>query len=1041
MKLLPGKNVILLIVSIALISIGFTVMRLEPAPHGYGPWALTVAPSLVLCGFTAGFFSIFFGSDIQRLWKHDGRITLFGWGVFVVSLLVYVATLEETASLWDCAEFIACAYKLQVPHAPGAPMFLMIGRMFSLLSLGDELKVAYWVNMSSAVSSAMVVMFTFWVIIMMIRLFATSMDKFTLIIAGLIGSFVIAFADSFWFSAVEAETYAMATLFLILAFWAILKWRQSNKTREKWLLFIFYVLGLSIGVHPMSLLVLPGIAIIMVFDSRSFSWKALIAGAALGALAILFLNHVVLFGLPDLLKYADVLFVNGFGMPFYTGAIAAMIVLLAGGFFIYRWSIAKQRKLISILTLGLFYFLIGYSSYFMILIRSQQDPSIDENNPENLMTLASYLKRESYGSRPFVYGRYFNAKVEDVKSGAPVYTKMDDKYTVTDHKLKYVYEKHHQTILPRMYSNDEKHIQTYRQWTGLKDGETPSFIDNLNFMIRYQIGHMYMRYLLFNFSGRLSDIQHAEWLAPWDITADYPDQIKKNKTHNNFLMIPFILGILGMIYHYRKDKAGFWALMAFFLFLGIILVFYLNAPPNEPRERDYIYVGSYLAFTIWCGIGAYGAIDYLSNRFGNLPGMRKLGLLLLGVPALMLIVGFDDHDRSDRTLQVDHARNILNSCAPNAILFTGGDNDTFPLWYVQEVEGFRTDVRVIVLSYFNGDWYIDQMQRKVYESDALPFSLEIDHYRQGGLNDVLPFVENSRIKGAINLEKFIELVRLKHPSIQVDMSGGAKYNSIPSRTFFLDIDAQNIHEKKLVPKAFERQIQEKMLISWKGNFLEKSALMVLDLIVQSRWERPIYFNITSLNSISLDLKKHVVQEGLVYRFLPIQTHTDGAIDLSSMYENLIDKADFKDLSSQRIYYNHEDYQLRILQGMKSSYNTLANGLLESGDTVKASETVHFISKYLVSENINLDLSTPATIALLFKTRQEDKALSLATALLEQTDSMLKYLQEEANLSSPDGQMQLFILRRLYDVTLDFDHHELAERCAERFNKYVSYLLK
>ncbi|MCK5103427.1 MAG: DUF2723 domain-containing protein, partial [Cyclobacteriaceae bacterium] len=377
--------------------------------------------------------------------------------------------------------------------------------------------------------------------------------------------------------------------------------------------------------------------------------------------------------------------------------------------------------------------------------------------------------------------------------------------------------------------------------------------------------------------------------------------------------------------------------MALFLFLGLILVFYLNATPNEPRERDYIYVGSYLAFAIWCGIGVIGIMEFLDKR--KMSGIKVLGGLTILVPLLLLYEGYDDHDRSGRTLQVDHARNTLESCAPNAILFTGGDNDTFPLWYVQEVEGFRTDVRVIVLSYFNAEWYIDQMKRKVYESESLPFSLQNKHYKQGGLNDILPYVENPGVKGAINLHRYLDLIRSENKALQVSMSAGTKYNSIPSKIFYLNIDKNFILSKEIVPQEFQNNIPDRWDISWKGNFMEKSALMVLDLIANNNWERPLYFNLTSLNSISLDLKKHVLQEGPVYRLLPIKLDEQGAVNSDVMYSNLIDKSEFRDLDNENVYYNHEDYQLRILQNIKANYNALTFDLLENNQYEKAGKVV------------------------------------------------------------------------------------------------------
>ncbi len=1037
MEVLTKTNKKIFLSSVTLIALGYLIMKLEPAPHGYGPWALTVAPLLIISGFVLAFFSIFHGKQAIRGWKDRRLFMASGWILFMVSFIVYMLTLEETASLWDCSEFIACAYKLQVPHAPGAPLFLMIGRLFSLLSFGDPMKVAFWINVNSALSSAGTVMFTFWSLIMLVRRIKTNASDFSLTITGVVGGLVIAFSDSFWFSAVEAETYAMATLFLAICFWAILKWsRERNDIiHHKWLILIFYLLGLSIGVHPMSLLILPALAIIIAFKDHNFSWKRLLFSTTTGAAGILFLNHAVLFGLPDAMKNFDIFFVNSLCMPFYFGALAFIVILFSCGFMIYRWSVRNRKPAISIFLVGMMYFLVGYSSYFMIIIRSQANPSIDENNPEDLMTLTSYLKRESYGTRPFLYGPGFAAKIKSYKQGVPVYTKSKDRYEITDYRIEYTYDKADQTIFPRMYSNRQDHINTYREWTGLKAGEQPKFKDHLPFMFRYQFGHMYFRYLMFNFSGRQSDIQHAEWLSPLDIMEDVPAVINENKARNNFLMLPFLLGIVGMYYQFKKDKVGFWSVMAYFLFLGLVLVFYLNSTPNEPRERDYIYVGSYLAFAMWCGVGAMGIHQFLNKKLKSSPLTKSSTALMILVPLLMLTVGYDDHNRTGRTLHIDHARNTLAGCAPNAILFTGGDNDTFPLWYVQEVEGFRTDVRVIVLSYFNTDWYIDQMRRKAYESEPLPFSLDKKHYQQGGLNDILPFIEQPKIKGPVNLYMFMELIKQEHRALQVTMGGGTKYNSIPSKSFFMKIDKEKLIDLGVIPSVFYKNIPEKLEISWNGNYLEKNALMVLDLIATNQWERPIYFNVTSLNTISLNLKKHVLQEGLIYRLHPIQLDQEGAIDTEKMYTNLMEKYQFNDLDNEKVYYTHEDYQLRILQSIKTAYSGLAQTLYEQNQFVKASKVIDFISSELLTNNINLDISTVSTIGLLFRAGKSDQANQLANRMFYQADSILNFLDKKKDIGSTEGQIQLFIVNQLYVLSEKYGYFKLADKCRDKLALY------
>jgi hypothetical protein len=513
MNIFNMKNKLFLILSLGLITTGFVCMKLETAEYGLGTLALTVAPVLLIIGYAMGYLSIFPSFFSKRFLQDQKVMLIAGWSLFFASFFVFLSTMEQTASLWDCAEFIACAYKLQVPHPPGAPLFLLTGRLLSFFAFGDVHEVAYWVNMVSVITSAATVMFTFWTIAMLARRIRPNASNFTLLVSGAVGSLCIAFADSFWYSAAEAETYAFATFFLILNFWAILKWSQVNNTasQHRWILFIFYSMGLSIGVHPMSLLVMPAITLIVVFKYREISWTNLVIGSMGGAVMILFLNQVVLFGLPDVLKYADIFFVNVLEWPFYSGATIAMLIIFASGLLIYRIGKKRNNRWLGLTVIGMFYFLIGYSTYFMVIIRSQSDTPIDEHNPEDMITLSYYLKRESYGSRPLLSGPNFTSKVTSYQKGNAVYVKMNGHYEISDYNIEYEYDNDDKTILPRMYSTQADHIATYRQWTGLKEGQTPTIINNMEFMIRYQLGHMYFRYFMFNFSGRESDVQHASW--------------------------------------------------------------------------------------------------------------------------------------------------------------------------------------------------------------------------------------------------------------------------------------------------------------------------------------------------------------------------------------------------------------------------------------------------------------------------------------------------------------------------------------------------
>jgi len=646
-----------------------------------------------------------------------------GWIVFAIATTVFVLTLEPTASYWDCGEFIAVSYKLEVPHPPGAPLFLMIGRLFSFLALGDVTQVAYWINFISALSSGFAVLFLFWTIAMLGRKLLgikrgeeTTTQAIILAGASAIGALSFAFSDSFWFSAVEAEVYALSSFFTALVFWAILKWEtiEDEASSNKWLIFIAYMLGLSIGVHLLNLVCLPVLGIIYYFKRYNITGRGIIITLVISSATILLIMDGIITGLPSLAGSFEIFFVNNIGLPFGSGIVIFMLLLIGGLSYGIWYTMSKNRPVLNTAILCLSFILIGYSSYAIVVIRSNYNTPIDENNPENIISFVSYLKREQYGTMPsLLYGPYFTTPRVSTEQGAPVYWPVGDKYEIIDYKLTPVYDPKQMTIFPRAWSDDGKYAAEYRRWMGLKSGQKPNFLDNLQFFFRYQIGHSYLRYFLWNFSGRESDIQNAGYLTILDVGKDLPESIANNHGRNNYLMLPLLLGLLGAFFQYKKDPKNFAVVFLLFILTGLALIVYLNIPATQPRERDYIYVGSFYTFSIWIGIGVMAVHKLIQLAIKNEAiSPTAATVVCLAVPAIMIAENWDDHDRSNRYFSVDSAKNYLASCAPNAILFTGGDNDTFPLWYAQEVEGFRTDIRVIVQSYFNTDWYVNQMTRQ-----------------------------------------------------------------------------------------------------------------------------------------------------------------------------------------------------------------------------------------------------------------------------------------------------------------------------------------
>ncbi len=937
--------------ALLLILTAYICMGLDPADNGFGILTLWVAPPLLLAGFLLPIPGII---GLQNLASIVSRFILemnkwkvaFGILVFLISFSTYIITLEPTASLWDCSEFIASSYKLQVPHTPGTPLSLLIGRIFTMFAFGDVHAVAWNLNIMSAFFSALTVLLVYHIIYLLAsRIQAQGTYTTALrIIASVCGSLCLAFSDTFWFSAVEAETYGLACFFMLLILWMILKGTDlSEPIRSRWLVLIVYIAGLSYCIHPMCLLALPVLPFAWYTSKIPLTFWRVVLPIALGGFIVLFINRFIAVGIFELAFYLDLFVVNSLHLPFYTGAFILLSALI--GLFIF---LLRKYTMHQVYTWVVIFLLTGFLPYGMLFVRSNHNPPIDETSPENLSMIKAYMNRESYGSRPLLYGPYFDAQVEDVQPGKKIYHKGDNSYEFSGKLSEYIYTPGRQTVLPRIYSNEANHIETYRQWTGLQPGEKPGFRENILYLTRYQLNHMYLRYFLWNFAGREGDIQNSRWLTPWDGLSRQAHQ--QQRARNQYWMIPLILGIAGGVFQYQKKRKDFIAVNIFFLLTGIVLVLYLNSTPNEPRERDYIYVGSYIAFCIWIGLGVQ-AFYYILKQWRV--ALVMSGIITVVVPLWMLYQNYDDHNRSGRTFQIDNARNLLNSCAPNAILFTGGDNDTFPLWYVQEVEGYRTDVRIMVLSYFNTDWYISQLRKAYYESKPFQLTLTEKDYEQYGPNDVLYLQES--IPHGIDVTKYLALLKAAHPALRMQTRTGDVYSVLPSKTLHLKIDKDEFLKNDHGHFLSEAEISHELSLQVTENYLQKNALAFLDLVVSNAWTRPIYFNFTSLNTFGLDLKPYVVQEGTLFRLFPIKPSKDGiAMNTTLMYKNLVEKSDYANLSNPKVYFNYEDYHLRIIMPVQQSFNMLAQALYEEGN--------HALAEKVLTEAVDkvyLDHLTPS----------------------------------------------------------------------------------
>ncbi len=983
------------------------------------------------------------------------------WAVFFISLLTYTLTVEPTASFWDCGEFIACAFKLQVPHPAGAPFFLLIGRLASMLAGSDVTKVALMVNMVSVLASAFTILFMFWTISLIGRKIVgknadeiETSDTIKVLGASLVGALVYAFSDSFWFSAVEAEVYGMSSFFTAIVVWAAFRLEliEDSAKQNKWLLFIAYLVGLSIGVHLLNLVTIPALALLYYFKkSKNISFKGGFL-AFLGGLVVLGAIMVGLItGLPTLSFAFDRLFVNTFGLPFASGMIFFIVLLIGAlGYGIY-YTQKNGKDVANTILLSFAFILIGYSTYTIALIRSNYNPPINENNPSNVMNFTYYLKREQYGSRPLLYGPIYTAQLSAINKGEPSYKVGDKKYEVYDYNPEYVWDNNGKMLLPRVWSQDPSHISLYKSKLGLSEGQRPGLFDNLSFMFSHQFGHMYWRYFIWNFWGRSSDIEGAKATNIFEKRSDLPPSYAKNKGRTNYFGLPAILGILGLLYLYFKREKDAIVMFLLFFLTGLALVVYLNSPPVEPRERDYIYVGSFYFFAIWVGLGVMGIAEYVLKFFKN-ENIKAFSATAIGliVPIIMVNQAWSGHDRSNRYHQIDFAKNLLNSCEKNAILFTGGDNDTFPLWYVQEVEGFRTDVRVCNLSLLGTEWYIDQMKRKTYESEALPISFNIDNYNKG-INDQIPFYKNPnpQVEAGINLKEYLNLVKNNDPAIQMQVSSGEMINVLPSANFYLDFDAEKVAQMSFVPEKYKALVKGRMEWNFGEKDILKNDLLVLDMIAQNDWKRPIYFAGTLSPSSYLNLKEYCQLEGYAYRLMPfkIEGAKDGFVNSDVMTERLNNKMFWRNLDNPKVYYDSETYLRVPIITARFAFIRLVDQLVREGKKEEAERILDKALKIMPDSSIPYDQLTANFPIFYYEIGKNDKAKKVSDVIVKRADEELKYFIEKSKTRGDkqwgDSNIEAIIQSDMRNIQMLYSAAEQYDKpLAEKYKKiYEGHMAK
>jgi hypothetical protein len=1010
-----------------------------------------------------------------------------GWLIFLLAAFTYLSTMESTASFWDCGEYIACAYKLEVGHPPGAPLFLLIGRFFSLFAFGHPEKAGMLINSMSALCSAFTILFLFWTITAFARKITDQSGAFTsgkmiaVFGAGSVGALAYTFSDSFWFSAVEGEVYALSSFFTAITFWAILRWEREADlpNADRWIILIAYLIGLAVGVHLLNLLVIPGIVFIYYFrKNKQVTRKGMIIT---GMISTLILGGIQAGIIPMIVKLAawfEITAVNSAGLPFNSGTIIYGVLLIGGIVSGLYYTTKHVRPVLNTVILCFTVILIGYSSFLVLVIRSQANTPMDENNPENAVNLLSYLNREQYGTWPILYGQCFSAPTDPQHpylDGNPVYVQDEKtkKYIISDDRKSTIpnYDERFCTLFPRMWSDQPQHIQGYKAWTNPRNYkhiavansqtgegdslEKPTFAENLKFFFSYQVGHMYGRYFLWNFVGRQNDIQghgqphEGNWISGLPILENrniggikqgLPYGSDANKGKNVLFGLPLILGLIGLFYQLKKDNRNAVVVGLLFFFTGLAIVIYLNQKPLEPRERDYAYTGSFYAFTIWIGLGVLATFDLLQRKLNQAKSaVTATALCLLAVPTIMVKEEWDDHNRSNRYIARDFAANYLNSCAPNAILFTNGDNDTFPLWYAQEVEGIRTDVRVICLEYLNIDWYIDQLVHRAYESAPVPFSLKKEQYKQGGPRDAV-FFRNLNVTGNIPVKELMDFISSDNKDNQMDAGNGKSYCFFPTKNMRIPVDSATVVNNGTVPKALAGRIVKNIDWTMTGNYVQKSDLMIIDLLAQNDWTRPIYFAATAQASSYLGLAPFLQLEGLAYRLVPIKQNEQEAqqetrIATDIMYANVMNKFAWGGMDVKGMYLDDVFIHTCALN-IRQRMGALAQALIEEGKKDKAIKVLDKVMKVTPQENVPYNVSMYIITLAYYQAGATAKANAVSKKLFDTFEKNLNYYyavdrKRIPEFGSDPGQAQ-DILERLIYFTHSFKQPSLANEFENRY---------
>jgi len=888
---------------------------------------------------------------------------------------------------------------------------------------------------------------------------------------GVLGALAYTFSDTFWFSAVEGELYALSSLIIALVFWGMLKWEEEadKNYAGRWIILVSYIMGLGLGVHRLNLLIIPVLVFVYYFRMYKVTAKGVIKTFFMAILLLWLMVFVIMPGAPAVGGWFELLFVNIFGLPYNSGLLFFMVILFSGLAYGIYYSINHRRVILNFVLTSLTVVMIGYSSYAMIMIRSSARPPMNQNNPSDVFSLSYYINMEQYGNAPKIYGNYYSAPVIEASKVVAGYNKVNGKY-LPYYRPEYKYSSQFETIFPRMYSADPDHESAYKYWgkvvgrkysvgSGKEAVVCPTFGENLRYFWRYQIGFMYMRYFMWNFAGRQNDIEgngnpiHGNWISGIKFIDEarlgnldkLPEDLKTNPANNKYYFLPLLIGLAGMYWQYRKENNGFWLVMAFFIMTGIAIIFYLNQYPNQPRERDYAYVGSFYAFAIWIGFGFMFVYETLQKYIGNKISLAVTFVLLIaGVPVLMGGQNWDDHNRSGRYTARDIGANYLKSCAPNSILFTYGDNDSFPVWYIQDVEGVRTDVRVANLSYIQAGWYIEMMRQKALQSDPLPLTLGPEKYIEG-VREQLPV--NNRVDKPVDLKEVVQFAGLDDRKYKVDLSGRGDFlNYLPANKFIIDVDTAKVLSNGTVKPYFKDRLVSPMIWTYSDQDAFKGDLAIMDMLSTNNWKRPIYFSTTVPSTQYKGLEKYFIQEGLAYRIVPIKTDKPeqgefGMVDPYVMYDNVMNKFAWGNAGDPKVYLDENNR--RMFSNFRRIFATLGKELILRGDTVKAVEVIHRGLGIVPAEKMPHDFFSLGLAEVLIRAHKTEEGEKIINDVIDYSKKYLDYAisvkpEDRFGLEYPTG-INMQALLDVYNMSVKLKLNSITSVIEPDMNNYYSRL--